>query len=82
MKILVYGIFKFSFANLFYFIPRLIIHLYFLILMTGSASNLTLKLVLHHDELKNVNHLVLLGTLVEVSGIQILFHWTRLKKWV
>ena len=24
-----------------------------------SASNLTLKLVLHHDELKNVNHVVL-----------------------
>ena len=49
--------------------------------MTGSASNLTLKLVLHHDELKNVNHVVL-GALVEVSGIQILFHWTGLKKLV
>ena len=48
--------------------------------MTGSASNLTLKLVLHHDELKNVNHVVLCGALVEVSRIQILFHWTRLKK--
>ena len=32
--------------------------------MTGSASNLTLKLVLHYDELKNV----LRGALVEVSN--------------
>ena len=31
--------------------------------MTGSASNLTLKLVLHHDELKNMNHAVLRGGL-------------------
>ena len=50
--------------------------------MTGSASNLTLKLVLHHDELKNVNHIVLFGALVDVSGIQILFHWIGLKKLV
>ena len=40
--------------------------------MTGSASNLT---VLRHDELKNVNH----GVLVEGSGTQILFHWTGLR---
>ena len=37
--------------------------------MTGSALNLTLKLVLHQDELKKVNHVVLRGALVEVSGI-------------
>ena len=52
------------------FFSPLIIYFYFLILMTVSASNLTLKLVLHHDELKNVNHVFL----VEVSEIQILFH--------
>ena len=27
--------------------------------MTGCASNLNLKFVLHHDDLKNVNHVVL-----------------------
>ena len=72
----------FSFANLFYLIPRLIIYFYFLIMMTGSALNLTLKLVLHHDELKNVNHAFLRGALLEVSGIQILFHWIGLKNLV
>ena len=50
--------------------------------MTGSASNLTFKLVLHHDELKNVNYAVLCVAIVEVSGIQILFHWTGIKKLV
>ena len=40
----------------------------------GKTGSLTLKLVLHLDELKNVNHVVLRGALVEVSGIQILFH--------
>ena len=33
--------------------------------MTRSASNMTLKLVLLHDELKNVNHVVLCGSLVK-----------------
>ena len=50
--------------------------------MTGSASNLTLKLVMRHDELKNVNHGVLLGALAEVSGTNILFLWIGLKKLV
>ena len=50
--------------------------------MTESASNLTFKLVMQHDELKNVNHVVLHGALVEVSGTQILFHWIGLKKFV
>ena len=36
--------------------------------MTGSASNLTLNLVMHHDELKNVNNVVLRGVLVEDSN--------------
>ena len=81
MKILVYGIFKFF---LLLICSGLIIYFYFyfLILMTGSASNLTLMLVLHHDEHKNVNHVVIRGALVEVSGIQILFHWIGLKKLV
>ena len=48
--------------------------------MTGSASNLTLKLLLHHDELKNVNHVVARGALVEVSGIQIILQCIGLKK--
>ena len=60
----------FSFAHFFYLIPRLIIYFYFLILITGSDSNLTL--VLQHNELKNVNYVVLRGALVEVSVIQIL----------
>ena len=59
MKILVYAWNFKSFYPLFYLIPRLIIYFYFLILMTGCASNLTVKLVLHHDKLKNVNHVVL-----------------------
>ena len=51
--------------------------------MTGRrALNLTLKLVLHHEDLKNVNHVVLRGALVEVSGFQILFHCIGLKKLV
>ena len=82
MKMLVFEFSNFSFANLFYLIIRLIIYFYFLILMTGRASNLTLKLVLHHDELKNVNHVVIRSTLAEVSGIQLLFHWIGLKKLV
>ena len=44
--------------------------------MTGSASNLTLKLLLHHDELKNVNHVVARGALVEVSN-PITMHWAQ-----
>ena len=47
--------------------------------MTGSASNLPLKLAMQNDKLKNVNHVVLRGALVEVSGTQILFHWIGLK---
>ena len=35
--------------------------------MTGSASNLTSKLVVQQDELKNVNHAVLRGALVELG---------------
>ena len=49
--------------------------------MTGRASKLTLKLGLHHNELKNVSHVVLRGALVEVSGIKILFHWIGPKSW-
>ena len=63
----------FSFAYLIYLIPKLIIYFYFLILMTGSASNLTLKLVVLHDELESVKHGVLHDTLVEVSGTQVHF---------
>ena len=66
---------------MFHLITGLIIYFYFLILMTGSASNLTLNLVLHHDKLKNLNRVVLRGALVEVSGIQMLFHWIGLKSW-
>ena len=40
--------------------------------MTGSASNLTFNLVLHHDKLKTMNQVLLRGALVEVSRIQIL----------
>ena len=73
MKVLVYGILNyFLIANLFHLILINYLFILIIILMTGSA--LTLKLVLHHDELKNVNHVVLRGALVEVSGIQILFH--------
>ena len=54
MKNLVYGILEFSFSNFFYLIPRLIICLYFLFLMPGSALNLALKLVVRHDVLENV----------------------------
>ena len=46
--------------------------------MTASASYLTLKFVMRHDELKNVNHKVLLGALV--SGTQIRFLGIRLNK--
>ena len=46
--------------------------------MTGSALK-ALKLAIRHDELENVNR-VLLDALVEVSGTQILFHWIGLKK--
>ena len=48
--------------------------------MTGSASNLTLKLVMHHNELKNVNYVVLRGALVEVSN-HILLDWIGSKSW-
>ena len=73
MKVLVYGILNyFLIANLFHLILINYLFILIIILMTGSA--LTLKLVLQHDELKNVNHVVLRGALVEVSGIQILFH--------
>ena len=54
---------------------------YLVLFFNSDDSNLTLKLMLHHDELKNVNHVVLRGALVEVSGIQILFHWIGLKSW-
>ena len=43
-------------------------------MMTGNASNLTVKLVMQHDELKNANHVVLRGALVEVLGTQNLFY--------
>ena len=46
--------------------------------MTGSALNLALTLVVHHDELENVKHGALVN--VEVLGTQILFHWIRIKK--
>ena len=62
--------FSIFFAKLFYLIPGSIIYFNFLILMTGSTSNLTLKLVLHHEELKNVNHAVLRGALVEALHLQ------------
>ena len=54
--------------------------LHILFLMTGSALTLALKLMMRHDELKNVKHGVLRGALVEVWGTQILFHSIRLKK--
>ena len=66
---------NFSYSKLFYLIPR------FLFLMTVSATNLALKLVIRHDELENVNHGVLCAALVEVSGTQIIFHWIGLKSW-
>ena len=43
-------------TKLFYLIPRLIICIYFLFLMTGSALDLALKFVARHDELENVKH--------------------------
>ena len=54
-----------SFSNLLYLIPRLIICLHFLFLLTGSL-NLALKLVMRHDELENVKHGVLGDALVDV----------------
>ena len=48
--------------------------------MTGSALNLTLKLVVLHVELENMKHEVLRDALVEALGTQILFHWIGLKK--
>ena len=71
----------YNFANLFFLVPRLIICLYFWFLMTGSALNLALKLVVLHVELENVKHGVLRDALVEVSETQILFHWIGLKSW-
>ena len=50
--------------------------------MTESASNLTIKLVMQHDELKHVNHVVIRGALLEVVGSQIQFQWFWLKKFV
>ena len=49
-------------------------------MMTGSAINLALQLVVRHDELENLKHGVLRDALVEVSVTQILFHWIGLKK--
>ena len=72
----------FSFPNLFFLVPRLIIGLYFSFLMTGSALNLAFKLVVLHVELENVKHGVLLDVLVEVSETQLLFHWIGIKKLV
>ena len=66
---------NFSFANLIFLIPRFIIYFNFLILMTGRASYLTLKLVLHHDELKNVNHVVLRGALVDTQPCMCIISW-------
>ena len=47
--------------------------------MTESALNLAFKLVVRHDELKNVNYGVLHDDLVEVPGTRILFHKIGLK---
>ena len=47
--------------------------------MTGSASNVALKLVMHHNKRENV---VLIDKLVEASGTQLFFHWIGLKKLV
>ena len=44
--------FSIFFANSCYLIPRLLIYFYFLILMTGSAFNFTLKLVVRRNALK------------------------------
>ena len=68
-------IWYFFFPNLYYFVPRFIICLYFWFLLNGSVLNLALKLVVLHVELENVNHGVL-----EVSETQILFHCISLKK--
>ena len=39
--------------------------------MPESALNLTIQLVVRHDELENVNHkLILIDALVKVSGTQ------------
>ena len=46
--------------------------------MTGSALNLAVTLVMHHDEL--VQHGVLRDARVEVWGTQILFHSIMLWK--
>ena len=54
------------FLYLFYLVPRLIICLHFIFLMTGRALNLTLKLVMCHDEFKKVKGGVLRDVLVEV----------------
>ena len=45
-----------------------------------EALNFTLKLVIRHDELENMNHGVLCDTHVKISGTQIIFHWIGLKK--
>ena len=72
MKVLVYGILNyFLIANLFHLILINYLFILIIILMTGSA--LTLKLVLHHDELKNVNHVVLRGALVEQTSPTLVF---------
>ena len=47
--------------------------------MTESALNLAFKLVVRHDELKNVNYGVLHDDLVEVPGTRICFHKIGLK---
>ena len=64
MKNGVYGIF--SFPNLFYLGPRLIICLRFIFLMTENALNLAVKLAICHDELENMQHGVLRDALVAV----------------
>ena len=79
MKNLVFGIFEFfllSFAKLFNLIPRLIICFF---LMSGSALNFSLKLVVRQYKLENVNHGVLRDALVEVSETQTLYHYIGLK---
>ena len=72
----------FPFALFFLIDPQINNLFYFLILITGSASNLIFRLVLRHAELKNVNHGVHRGALVEVSGTQTIYHWIGLKKMV
>ena len=48
--------------------------------LNQKCLKLALKLLMHHNKLKNVNLGVLIDNLVEVLGTQ--FHWTRLKKFV